>query len=461
MLLSIMDLIAVVGPDATYQPLEHPTLQVAPRELTFRFSLDHQVDPATLSLSGIPWSGIQLSRTGTNGLFYDPVLNPSDRDDVVIRPGWAGIGDHPNEVIVRFAEDLPQDLYRATIVGQGSYLGPDGKPVAPLKDLAGDAFRAGQNFAWNFTLDLAPQVVAVVPQPVTRNPDGSLSQSRNTIEVYFSPGDQMGLLDPSFFQLIDTRNDSAPPTLADSQYNKTGGTATPNDDVWTNPSAVAYTFDNAGGVNKAVLTFGNVTDLADFGAGSLRLRIGNQYQAIQTEILPNTDDTTDVGSSYGTARDLSTLGGGPNLASASVVVGGTIQPLPYGMQFPGGIDEPGHRDLPTGLNEDGESHLGTPDTRAYGVIDAYTYSFPATYTYSYTRADGATITVTNSNLITNSQKQSVREIFALFQNYFGVQFEEIVPAGSGVFGSDISVILGDPAALGAPSGPTGEATWSG
>ncbi len=33
------------------------------------------------------------------------------------------------------------------------------------------------------------QVTAIVPQPVTRKSDGTLEQSRNTIEVYFNDDD--------------------------------------------------------------------------------------------------------------------------------------------------------------------------------------------------------------------------------------------------------------------------------
>ena len=53
------------------------------------------------------------------------------------------------------------------------------------------------------------------------------------------------------------------------------------------------------------------------------------------------------------------------------------------------------------------------------MIDTYTYSFPA----DVYRWDGNVLT----NLITESQKESVRQMFALFQNYFGVQFQEVVP----------------------------------
>ncbi len=476
------DLVAVLTPDAAFQPSNSPVLNVAPKEITFRFSEGRSINPTTLA-------GIQITRAGTNGLFYDPVNNPNDIDDVVIAPGWVGIGSKPNEVIVRLAENLPDDLYHITFVGQGTsngnnaYRGPDGKVVAPLKDTTGASFRLGtdpthpgegQNFVWNFRLDLSPQVVAVTPQPIKRESDGTLSQSRNTIDVYFSAGDEMlslsgtrtvdssgvvhGLLDTRFFQLIDTRSDDAQQT-PDSQYNTIGGTATPNDDVWINPTSVAYTFDQATGLNKAVLTFSDVkvnhadgtqdpsvqiTDLSQFGTGAIRLRIGDQYQAIETT-ASSPDNSSEVGSSYSTSYDVTS-----NLietgSSKSVVLGGEIEPLPYGMEFPGDRDEPGHRDLPANIGSNGESHIfaGDADTSSTGTIDTYTYAFPTTYSMG-------------TNLITESQKESVRQMFALFQNYFGVQFAEVVPLHNTDATGDISIILGDPRALNTPAGPGGVA----
>ena len=189
LLLSINpDLIAVLSHDVVYQPepAVAPTMHVAPQQMTLRFNEGQSIDPLTLS-------GIQITRDGANDAFYDPVANPDDVDDVVITPGWVGLGDKGNEVIVRFAETLPDDTYRITIVGSDDYQSVDGKDVSPLMNTDDPAlpFRHGtdETLAWDFTLDLGPQVVAVVPQPITRDEvTGALEQyeSRNTIEVYFS-----------------------------------------------------------------------------------------------------------------------------------------------------------------------------------------------------------------------------------------------------------------------------------
>ena len=192
---------------------------------------------------------------------------------MVVTPGYVGIGDKPNEVVDPLRQTLPDDLYRMTIVGQGTrrrallYYGPDGKPVPPLTNTAGmpvgfgeitsgrpDAYWDGVNFVWNFNLTLAPQVTAVVPQPITRNADGvTLSQARNQI-----------------------RSTSATPWIAASAQTldfysliATGNTANTADDVVVHPTAAVYDSDRQDGHahvrhdDPAML----ITDLAQLGIG--------------------------------------------------------------------------------------------------------------------------------------------------------------------------------------------------
>ena len=431
----------MIGSDGTkYQPTDQPILTISPKQMTFELSLDQTVAANTLS-------GIQITRAGPDGLFG---INPKTHldDDIVIQPGWSGIGDQPNEVVVRFAQDLPSDQYCVTFVGQNRYFGSDGKVVAPLENTAGVYFRAnattptaGQNRTWDFQLEAAPQVVAVVPQP-TIETNGTITQLRNVIEVDFTPGDQMqtlttpppvtdpitnvvtGKLDQTFFQLIATKGtadtgDDGPPII---------------------PTDVSYTFNAAAGVNKAVLTFADtvhpVADLADLGTGSFRLRIGNQYQTIATKPLTNVDGLgNEAGSSFG-APDTdvnSKLGGG---APQSIVFSGSIDPQLYPLQFPGGTDVPGSRDLPSDVNMDGQSNYGTTPSGDSPIAVTKTYCFPATYVGN----NG----VTYPDLITEAQKESARGIFTLLESYCGVKFEETTTPDS----STIRLIVGDPAAYG-------------
>lgn len=116
------------------------TRTVAPRELTFRFSHGEVVDPSTVR-------SITVSRSGFDGSFGEP-------NDVLIPAGFLGVGQAPNEVILRFAESLPDDAYRIHIDGSLTF--------------TSGRFRNGNDQAIDFQLELGAQIVAVVPQPVLR-----------------------------------------------------------------------------------------------------------------------------------------------------------------------------------------------------------------------------------------------------------------------------------------------------
>ncbi len=120
---------------------------VAPREVTLQFNPGQTIDAATLA------TGIVVDRGGN-----DKLINGVG--DVPVTIGFVGIGDLPNEVVVRFAENLPDDVYRITIKGAGA---------GALKNTANEAFNSGVNLARTFTLDLGTVVEGVVPQPILRN----------------------------------------------------------------------------------------------------------------------------------------------------------------------------------------------------------------------------------------------------------------------------------------------------
>ena len=58
-----------------------------------------------------------------------------------------------------------------------------------MKNINGETYLDGKNSVVVFELDLAPQIVSVVPQPVLRLANGSLAQERNKIAVYFNNDD--------------------------------------------------------------------------------------------------------------------------------------------------------------------------------------------------------------------------------------------------------------------------------
>lgn len=126
--------------------IEGETRNVAPRELTLQFNPGQVISTANLG------SAIQITRGGA-----DRTLNGVG--DVPVTIGFVGIGDHPEEVVVRFAETLPDDVYRITLKGSGT---------TPLKNQGNEAFNNGVDLDRNFRLDLGAVVEGVVPQPVLR-----------------------------------------------------------------------------------------------------------------------------------------------------------------------------------------------------------------------------------------------------------------------------------------------------
>lgn len=223
-------------------------LSVAPRDLTFRFNEGQAIDQATID------QGIRIVRSGLDGEFVN--------DAIDVEPGYAGIGEFPNEVIVRFAETLPDDLYRIVVDGTGA---------DALTNLAGEPFNNGADRILSFELNLGAQIIAVVPQPISRDPGtGELSQATRKVMVYFNDDDLFSSqvttgqlpVDPSvvntdFYQLIAT---GVEPDGADSVTNT-------DDDVY-HPTTIHY--DPV--TDTAELTFAQPLD--DLGTGVYRLRIG-------------------------------------------------------------------------------------------------------------------------------------------------------------------------------------------
>ncbi|MEJ7591421.1 MAG: pre-peptidase C-terminal domain-containing protein [Planctomycetaceae bacterium] len=122
-------------------------LQEQPRELTFRFNPGQMLDTTTLA-------GIQVVGSGFDGSF-------SNGNEITLLPGFRGLGEQPEDVVFRFAEPLPDDLYEIRINGNGV-------GGTALRNTSGEAFNGGINLTRQFDLDLGATVQAVVPQPVIR-----------------------------------------------------------------------------------------------------------------------------------------------------------------------------------------------------------------------------------------------------------------------------------------------------
>ncbi len=201
-----------------------------------------------------------MTRAGSDGNF-------GTTDDIVITPAWVGYGDSQRVITLRFAAPLPDDVYKIEVLGVD--IASEG--LRAIRNSNGDTLRPRKSGTDRDTLfmnlELGAQVVAVVPQPVTRDVNGALVQARNQIEVYFNNDDLAS-------SVVTTTGAVTDPTVVNPSFYKVilnKDTVNPNDDNVIPVQSVTY--DPA--LDKAVLTFAGNLDTLAGGAGTFRLRIGS------------------------------------------------------------------------------------------------------------------------------------------------------------------------------------------
>lgn len=264
---------------------ENDVRGISPRSLTFNFA--EAADSGDLLDSTTLADGIVITRAGLDGQI-------GTADDVLITgpgsnfQGFIGIGDQPNQVVVRFGEALPDDLYRIEI-------------TSALTDIDGDA---ANSFVRNFELNLAPQVMSVVPQPIERDDTtGELTMHKNQIYVYFNDDD----LDPSLANNPDYYQLSFQQPGTDNTDSSLG---LQNGELAFYPTSVSYDAT----LDRSVLTFADDIDklvdssVADSSAATVfRLQVGLRGIASKSsQILDLTvGGATQPGTSFDTAYNLS------------------------------------------------------------------------------------------------------------------------------------------------------------
>ena len=148
------------------QPIE---LDVAPRELTLQFNPGQVIDPLTINTDNV-----RIERAGHDGTF-------GDGNEEFVNIGYVGIGAQPEEVVVRFAENLVDDDYRILLTGSSG---------TPITSVSGEILNNGSDTEFPFSLGLGARIIAIDPQPVTRDPNtGAISQNSNTIVLHFNDDD--------------------------------------------------------------------------------------------------------------------------------------------------------------------------------------------------------------------------------------------------------------------------------
>ncbi len=344
-------------------------------------------------------SGSSFQRVGTNANI--PALQLAAGDDLLITPSYIGLGDTEREVVIRFAEPLPDDSYLIDILGRGPFT---------LRNATGLPFNNGNNQSVRFDLDLGPNIQAVVPQPVVRTSNGTLTQLRNQIYVYFNSDrlDAAQAVKKDYYQLVYT---------ADS--------LTSSDDFIVPLSAVNYDAS----LNRVNLVYErNLDSIVNPSTNlpvpitALRLRIGNDQSPLGATVSTLDLSATDAGSRFDSAYDLGSnwIGG----TSSSILVNSTIKNLKaYKLDFPGANNELGNRD------NQYQHHVTRVDSDGIQIVS-----------YNFAIQLGNANRSVQLNAITEIQKTMVREALSLYEKYLGVRFQESDNLGFTIAVGDMQAI---------------------
>ena len=133
---------------------------------------------------------------------------------------------------------------------------------------------------------------------------------------------------------------------------------------------------------------------------------GDANANVATPIAANPESfvLAGVGATYDTASDLGVL------TTQSQIISASIDPQEFVLDLPGDNDDPGHRDIIF------DPHNGPAD--AIDGISTLTYNFRTNYGFDQT---GQPL----FNVITETQKQRVREVFDVMNDQLGIQFIEV------------------------------------
>ncbi|MDB5384425.1 MAG: Alkaline phosphatase, partial [Planctomycetaceae bacterium] len=210
-MLSAVDLITVIPNQGVFLS-DNAKITEAPTEMTLRFSPGETITPASIA------GAISVVRSGVDGVF-STAGNPSV-DDVSVPIGYIGAGDQPYEVIVRFAQALPDDNYEI-VIKAGSTLGHLATSSGDL--LNGDLVNGaptGPNKTFHFSLDLGAQVESVVPQPVIRSQVFTVADSTS-----LKDGDTLTIANGPYTTVLEFNTAAGNVAAGHVFVNRTGGDA--------------------------------------------------------------------------------------------------------------------------------------------------------------------------------------------------------------------------------------------
>ena len=210
-------------------------LTESPQQITLRFGAGVEIDSSTLN-------AISVIRSGRGGDAFEGGAIPSNFADATVPLGSITVDDIPNrnQVIIRFAESLPDDSYRI-VIGNGL----SSEPAIPGDPTTVDT---ASPTSFDFRVELGAHVVSVVPEPVIRG---------KTIEFLSIPADgdllAVSVRGKQMVIEFDTNN-----ILSDSNHTRV------NVQGMAGVNAVATAVRDAlfpGGVSASV--FGNPSEMAN------------------------------------------------------------------------------------------------------------------------------------------------------------------------------------------------------
>lgn len=395
------------------------------------------LDPAASALVSASFQeGDVQTRIGASASLPETLIL-SGVSEASVEAGYVGFGDSSREVIFRFAKPLEDALYQIDITGSG--------PTA-LRNLAGELFQDGSDLTQQFSVNLGPQVVAVVPEPVARTADGLLVPQIGKIDVYFNDDsiDPNGVVDPSYYALIFTQD-----------------TVGNTDDVLIMPESI--TFNSVG--NVATLDFGSPLARIDnplpgatgFLTGAARLRIGADIDAdpgstIETPYTAPLEVALDPqsqepGDHFTAAFDVSSVlpTGVDAVTGTSVRLSSEIfNPSPYGLDLPG-PDMEGVREIreedPSRLLREVPLDYVRGEADAIDGISVMQYDFASSWLGDDPGKLGIAEDRIYNSVISEQQKDRVREVISQFSEYLGISFIEV--DGAPTSDAFMSIAVGD------------------
>lgn len=362
----------------------------------------------------------------------------SGAGDEVLTPGYVGLGDSEREIVFRFAENLPDDTYRIDILGAGAQA---------LANVAGEAFNDGIDLGIQFELNLGPQVVAVVPEPV-RRVNGQRSPAIGIVEVHFNNDDLLDTAsaaeNPDYYQLIFTASNGTEVVVKPGDFQLPTGVKPVDYSPLTNIATLNF--------GRSLSRFPDPTSAnGEFLKGEFRLKIGTDESLPSAPI--RVTPANEAGDSFNSAVDLSGSLGSLVGGTRSLIVDGTISNTNlFPFELPGGQDMAGRRTL----RPDDPSRLIGPVPLDYYRLDAngdlvgdadsqpgittFLYNFQSSYAGPDPATGGQR---TYFNVITEQQKERIREAMMMFSEYLGIQFVESANLGTTIVVGDLFSANGD------------------